>query len=193
MELFLVHRVQDLLHNRRQSHTFFCERLVKVLGVQGMSLSREEILLVSNEVKNGYQKSPTYHSRLERRIQLSMLQLLPIHCIEEAVVCNISQRTKGRAQSYTGVLFQQLKKKKWLIKEKIQMLFLWLTALTMFVASLDRYPGIQGVSLQIDQNSSSSSQPLNGLWPISISYNNTPNDHQSTVWLYFWPWRKKKD
>lgn len=56
VELFLVHWVQDLLHNRRQSHTFFCERLVKVLGVQGMSLSREEILLNSIEVKNGKQK-----------------------------------------------------------------------------------------------------------------------------------------
>lgn len=43
MELFLVHRVQDLLHDRGQSHAFLGERLVKVLRVQGMSLCLIEL------------------------------------------------------------------------------------------------------------------------------------------------------
>lgn len=40
--------------------------------------------------------------------------------------------------------------------------------------------GKKAVSLQMDQNNSSSSQPLKGDWPSNISYNKTPNDHQST-------------
>lgn len=49
------------------------------------------------------------------------------------------------------------------------------------VASADRNLGKTGFSLHIDQNNSSSSQPLNGDCPINISYKSTPNDHQSTL------------
>ena len=46
--------------------------------------------------------------------------------------------------------------------------------------SLVKNFGKKTVSLQMDQKSSSSSQPLKGDWPNNISYNNTPKDHQST-------------
>lgn len=42
-KLCLVHRFQDLLHDRRQSHAFLGERLIKVLCVQWMSLESGRI------------------------------------------------------------------------------------------------------------------------------------------------------
>lgn len=56
-----------------------------------------------------------------------------------------------------------------------------LTLVRTVSASLERKRGYDGISLQMDQNSSSSSHPLNGLCPINISYSRTPKDHQSTV------------
>lgn len=47
-------------------------------------------------------------------------------------------------------------------------------------ASLDKNLGYLTSSLQMLQNNSSSSLPEKGLCPTSISYNKTPNAHQST-------------
>lgn len=62
-----------------------------------------------------------------------------------------------------------------------------LTATKTDFESTDKYLGYWGCSLHIDQNRASSSQPLNGDLPTNISYNRIPKDHQSTLWLYFWP------
>lgn len=62
-----------------------------------------------------------------------------------------------------------------------------LTATRTDFASTDKYRGYWGCSLHMDQNNASSSQPLNGDLPTNISYNRMPKDHQSTLWLYFWP------
>lgn len=65
---------------------------------------------------------------------------------------------------------------------------MWLlTATRTDLESTDRYLGYWGCSLHIDQNRASSSQPLNGDLPTNISYSRMPKDHQSTLWLYFWP------
>ena len=62
-----------------------------------------------------------------------------------------------------------------------------ITSSIRFLASLEIQRGKWGVSDLMDSNSSSSSSPWKGDWPISISYTSTPNDHQSTEKVYFCP------
>lgn len=60
----------------------------------------------------------TYDGGLERGIQLTTLQFLPVDKVEEWLIHHVTQWTKRRAKTYAGVLFKELESRTGNMKDK---------------------------------------------------------------------------